>query len=260
MFNMGNMGLDNLNENHRLENEDEEFERLFSITSLRRTWRSLRRELRRVASRDVIDWTDWAVAIDASLASICEEILRATYTPSRATRIEDGKTKGLFRVFTSLNVKDALIYRHICDFALELALPRKVAGAFFSRRHTITPIGRTFEPSPDPSDRFYAIWLRYNEYRSRTLLNEPYEILVVTDISNYFDSIQHDLLFEYLAPLGLPRKAVGLLGRLLEIFRPESGHSPSPRVGIPVDELDCSKELAHVFLFEHDRLQGGRIR
>lgn len=58
---------------------------------------------------------------------------------------------------------------------------------------------------------------------------------------------------EYLAPLGLPRKAVGLLGRLLEALKPPAGHSPNPRIGIPADEFDCSRELAHVFLFEHDR-------
>ena len=56
----------------------------------------------------------------------------------------------------------------------------------------------------------YEIWLRYNEYRSRTFLTEPYSCLVVADITNYFDSIQHDLLIEYLAPLGLPRKAMGV--------------------------------------------------
>jgi hypothetical protein len=78
-------------------------------------------------------------------------------------------------------------------------------------------------------------------------------VLVVTDITNYFDSIQHDLLMEYLAPLGLPRKAIALLGRLLEVLKPTSGHSPNPRVGLPVDELDCSRQIAHVFLFEHDR-------
>ena len=32
-----------------------------------------------------------------------------------------------------------------------------------------------------------------------------------------------------------------------------AGHSPNPRIGIPVDEFDCSRQLAHVFLFEHDR-------
>ena len=105
----------------------------------------------------------------------------------------------------------------------------------------------------DPYLRFWDIWLRYNEYRTHTLLQQPYDCLVVSDITNYFESIQHELLIEYLSPLGLPRKAMGLLGRLLEDFRPAAGHSPNPRVGLPVDDIDCSRQLAHVFLFEHDR-------
>lgn len=137
---------------------------------------------------------------------------------------------------------------------MERGIKWKVQGAYFSRRFSRTPVGNTFNTKDlEPSDEFFAIWLRYNEYRSRTLLNQPYSVLVTTDISNYFESIQHDLLLEYLSPLGLPREVTGLLGRLLETFKPALGHSANPRVGIPVDELDCSRQLAHLFLFEHDR-------
>jgi hypothetical protein len=151
-------------------------------------------------------------------------------------------------------MRDTLVYRHIADVVLERALPTKVKGAYFSRRHAPTPIGPTFNLDPvDPYHKFFTVWLTYNAYRSKTMLNHPHEVMVVTDISNYFDSIQHDLLLEYLSPLALPRKTVGLLGRLLEALRPQAGHSPNPRVGLAQDEFDCSRELAHVFLFEHDR-------
>lgn len=229
------------------------FEELFSRDNLRKTWRALRRELRRTVARDVIDWTDWALTIESSLDLIRDQVLDGEYEPRPATRIEVGKSRGAYRVVTALNVRDALVFRVVCDRALELAVPSQVAGAYFSRRFSATPVGRLLGEPPDPSETFFSIWLRYNEYRSRTLLNVPYQVLVITDISNYFESIQHDLLFEYLAPLGLPRKAVGLLGRFLDAFRPKSGHSPTPRVGIPLDELDCSRELAHIFLYEHDR-------
>ncbi len=236
-----------------IEAQDDAFDRLFSIDNLQKTWRVIRRELQDTVTRDAVDWLDWALTIDSSLPIIREQILLGNYVPSPATRVEAGKSKGSYRVLTALNVRDALIYRHISDYALLIALPRKVEGAYFSRRQTATPVGKTFGYKPSESDEFYAIWLRYNEYRSKTLLNSPYQILVLTDISNYFESVSHDLLFEYLAPLGLPRKAVGTLGRLLEAFRPDAGHSPSPKLGIPVDDLDCSRELAHIFLFEHDR-------
>jgi hypothetical protein len=85
------------------------------------------------------------------------------------------------------------------------------------------------------------------------MLQGLYRTLVLADISNYFDSIQHSLLFEYLMPLGLPRESIGLLARVLLVLRPQSGFSPTPQLGLPVDEFDCSRQIAHVFLFEHDR-------
>ncbi len=91
-------------------------------------------------------------------------------------------------------------------------------------------------------------------YRNLIGLSGLYKYIVTTDITNYFESIQHGLLFEYLAQYGLPREAVGVLGKLLEALKPAAGFSPTPPpVGLPVDFYDCSRILGHVFLFEHDR-------
>ena len=236
-----------------IQEEEEKFRSLFSLRNLRNTWRIIRREAREYSVRDVLDFLDWAVSIEATLPDIQRDILSGRYTPTTPSRYESAKTKGAYRTITKLNIRDVLILRVISDKALELALSNKVKGAFFSRRHQVTPVGNTFTLENDPSPRFFPIWLRYQEYRTRTLLNQPSDILVVTDISNYFDSIAHELLMEYLAPLGLPRKAVGTLGRILEAVKPPAGHSPNPRIGIPVDEFDCSRQLAHIFLFEHDK-------
>ncbi len=232
---------------------ERDFNELFSLQKLRKTWNTLRKELKSVNTRDAVGWIDWIVTINQTLPTIRDQILKGEYTPSAISQLESAKSKGSFRIISLLNIRDALIYRHISDFALEKAIPSKVKGAFFSRRHQTTPVGKTFLIDTGDSAGFWEIWLRYNEYRSRTFLSSPYACLVVTDISNYFDSIQHELLFEYLMPLGLPRKSMGVLGKLLDAFRPWAGHSPRPRVGLPVDELDCSRQLAHVFLFEHDR-------
>jgi hypothetical protein len=234
--------------------DDRAFVRLFAVSRLAATSRALQREVREVRARDVVDWADWFVRLGQTLPSLRIEILEGEYAPGPPTRYEFAKGKGAYRVITVPNMRDVLVYRHISDEALRRALPTKVRGAYFSRRFTSTPIGPTFNLEPgDPYHKFFSIWLAYNTYRSRTLLNSPHDIVVVTDISNYFDSIHHELLLEYLAPLGLPRKAVGLLGRLFDGLRPTAGHSPNPAIGLAQDEFDCSRELAHVFLFEHDR-------
>ena len=236
-----------------LVDQERKFEELVSLERLRKTWKSVRREAKEHLVRDPIDCLDWAVTVGATLDQIRDDLLSGSYVPGSPTRYEAGKSKGSYRIMTVPNLRDALVYRLLSDAALDLALPAKVPGAYFSRRHHRTAVGRTFSLEEDPYLYFFQIWLRYQEYRTRTLMNEPYEILVVADITNYFDSISHELLMEYLSPLGLPRKAVALLGRLLEALKPLTGHSPNPRIGIPVDGFDCSRQLAHVFLFEHDR-------
>lgn len=197
--------------------------------------------------------------VEATLPQIHRSLMSGEYIPSPPTRYELAKSHGSYRIVTVPNIRDALVYRLLCDEVLELALPSKAPGAFFSRHHAKTPVGRTFSLDDDPYLRFFDIWLRYQEYRTQTMMNQPYEVLVVSDITNFFDSISHDLLFEYLSPLGLPRKAVGLLGRILEVLKPTAGHSPNPGLGIPVDEYDCSRQLAHVFLFEHDHRMASKF-
>lgn len=233
--------------------EDVKFEELFSQKNLRTTWNTIRKESRSHRVRDCLDYIDLAVTIDASLKKLREAILSGDYTPTPPSRYELAKSKGAFRLVTIPNLRDALVYRLISDNALERAIPEKVPGAYFSRRHKATPIGTTLNIEEDPYLSSFNIWFKYQEYRSQTLLSDIYNILVITDITNFFDSISHDLLLEYLSPLGLPRKAIGLLGRLLEMYKPPTGHSPNPKIGIPVDEFDCSRELAHIFLFEYDK-------
>lgn len=233
--------------------EEKRFCDLVSIGNLRNTWKQVRREIREHRIRDCIDWLDWAVSIETCLPQLQNALLSGEYTPLPPMRYELAKSKGAFRIITFPNIRDILVYYLICDKALELATTMKVPGSFFSRKHKATPVGKAIDSIDEPSSSFFSIWLRYQQYRTRTMLNKPYEVLVVSDITNYFDSISHELLMEYLSPLGLPRKAVGILGRLLETLKPTAGHSPNPRIGIPVDECECSRTLAHIYLFEHDR-------
>lgn len=230
------------------------FEELFDTSRMRRTWKQLRKELTRSLLRDCIDFAEFDLFTSDWIKSLSSEVVSGAYQPMPPTRREESKSAGAFRVITAPSLKDGLVYRHICDYAYELARPTEWMGAFFSRRFRMEIVGRKVD-SIDDHDylEFFEIWRRYAAYRKHIGLSGLYRVLVVTDLSNYFESIQHELLYEHLGSLGIPRKALGVLGKLLDVLRPDSGHSASPAVGLPTDEIDCSRTLAHIFLFEHDR-------
>ena len=102
------------------------FEELFSIRRLQTTCKVIRKEVCLLRARDVVDWLDWFLTLGISLEHLQEQVISGQYNPSTPTRFEMGKQKGAFRTITSLNICDAVVYRHIADVALELAIPHKV--------------------------------------------------------------------------------------------------------------------------------------
>jgi len=229
------------------------FEELCSVENLGIVWSKVKSVLRNTNSRDAIDWLDWQSTIETTLPLIRDEVVVGSYEPQFPARFRIPKAKGSFRAMAVPNLRDVLVYRLVSEIALARGHASKVPGAFFARAEEKHPIGKTltFEDWDYPG--FFEVWLRYQEYRSQTLLSDPTSHLVVTDITNFFDSISHDVLMEYLAPLGLPRQLLGTLGKILDVLKPATLHSRNPGIGIPTDEFDCSRTLAHLFLFEHDR-------
>jgi hypothetical protein len=94
--------------------------------------------------------------------------------------------------------------------------------------------------------------MKYDQYRKRLLLDKIYPFIVTTDITNYFDTILYDRVADSLHGIRIDRNLVGLLFFILERLSIRDAFNESPRIGLPVDEFDCSRTLAHIVLFPHD--------
>ena len=221
---------------------------------MRRTWLELRRELTKTDFRDCVDYVEIDLLWDEWLDRLRRRLLDGSYRPQEPGRREAAKSNGAFRVITSPAIEDVLVYRTITDFVYQTARRSEPRGAFFGRRHVKEPVGTKIDRlSEEAYESFFEIWLRYDEYRKRLLRSGLYEFILITDISNFFESVPHGLLLEYLAAYRLPREARGILTQLIDVLRPASGHSAAPAIGLPVEQFDSSRTLAHIFLFEHDR-------
>jgi tetratricopeptide (TPR) repeat protein len=238
-------------------NYDKNFSSIWHVKKLMQAWKAIREGLKKADARDCLDYIEFDLFAEAKIKALRESIISGSYIPGHAGMFELAKGRGAFRTVSILSPEDSLVFRRLVDNIYLQAQKYEPEGVFYAQGQPTVPIGphliSVANLEEDIYESAWKIWFIYNQYRTRTLLNKVLPILVTADITNFFESIQHELLIEYLAPLGLPRKAIGLLGKLLESFKPESGDSPTPRVGLPVDQHDCSRVLAHVFLFEHDR-------
>ncbi len=234
--------------------QDKDFEALWQTRRLKTTWKAIRKGLKKSDARDCLDYLEFDLFAEERIKLLRKSIIGGSYVPAEPGTFELAKERGAFRVMTVLTAEDALVYRHLVDDIYRRAQRDEPSGVFFAQGQPTVPVGPEMKAyiGLDYEDG-WQLWIRYHQYRTKTLLNTIGRVLVITDVTNYFESIQHELLLEHLSPLGLSRKATGLLGRLLERFKPASGHSSTPRVGLPVDQHDCSRALAHIFLFEHDR-------
>ena len=105
----------------------------------------------------------------------------------------------------------------------------------------------------------FAMWLKFNQYRKRLLQEKVHPFIVVTDINTFFDSILYNRVIDITHAVAINPDIVGLLLFLLERLSVRGAYTESPRIGLPVDEFDCSRTLAHLVLFPHDRRMTNRV-
>lgn len=227
-----------------------------------KSWKEIRKRLRYGQLRDIVDHIDYDVNPDTWITRVHHQINTGSYEPSRPTRFSIGKSRGFSRWMTFPEIPDLVLFHAICTMVVERAQKRrrKHSNVYFARDQIDKARRRIHDDSLSNGhietleygrDSFLA-WMMFNQYRKLLAFNRPYQYIVTTDISNFFDSIAHVQLEAALFELGLPRSLVGLLQVLLERLMFRDPYSSHPRVGIPVDEFDCSRCLAHLVLFAHD--------
>jgi len=230
--------------------------------SLWRAWKEVRKELRRASVRDVVDFLEYDIDPDVWINRLRRQISAGTYEPSTPRRFSLAKSHGFSRRMTAPEIPDLVLYRAIVDYLYKKARCREHKNVYFSQEVLSSaraaaereaekemahvaweyPVGR----------RSFLRWLRYDQYRKHLILKRIYPYLVITDITNFFDSVLHTHVAEAMRGFAAPPRMIGLLFFLLERLSIREDYTDSPRIGLPVDEFDCSRTLAHLVLFAHD--------
>ncbi len=233
-----------------------------SKTSLWSTWKIVRAELKNATMRDVIDFVDYDVDPDKWIRTLLVQISSGRYEPATPFRFTIGKSNGFSRTMTQPAIPDLVLYRTIVDEIYRKALRREHKHVYFKRerlqsaqklaqQQAVLQINWATQYRMT-SQRSFLNWLRFAQYRKYLLLQATHPYLVVTDITNFFDSLLHSHVDEAIRGLPVTPRMIGLLFFLLERLSIRQDYAGSHGISLPVDEFDCSRTLAHITLFSHD--------
>lgn len=235
--------------------------------SLWSAWKEVRQQLKRSPRRDVLDYLEYDIDPDIWIGRLLTQIKTAEYFPERPTRFCIAKSKGFDRVLTLPAIPDIVLYRTIVDLLFSRAARKQVKHAYFCQA-TLSRVvdavendaklamaaAKSDDSSPYSlgSKTTFLEWLRFDQYRKLLIFEKVHPFIVLTDITNFFDSVLYGRIEESLYGLKVPPRLISLLFLILENLSLREAFTPVQRIGLPVDPCDCSRVLAHMILFPHD--------
>jgi len=231
-------------------------------SSLWTAWKGIRADLRRSSIRDVVDFLEYDIDPTIWINRLLERINDGSYEPTSPRRFMLAKTGGFSRQMTIPTIRDLVLYRAIADYLYEKAKRFEKKHVYFLQANLSKAADAAAKEAREEmfvvsrygsaSRRSFLQWLRYDQYRRYLILKEIFPYLVITDITNFFDSILYSHVAEALRRFATPSRMIGLLFFILERLSIRADYADSARIGLPVDEFDCSRVLAHIVLFSHD--------
>jgi hypothetical protein len=237
-------------------------------SSLWKSWKVVRKELKNSSIRDVVDFLDYDVHPDVWISRLLAQLELGEYEPDIPRRFTLGKSKGFSRTMALPGIPDLVLYRAVVDHIYARSKRKRHKHVHFLRdelsraqkKALDEALGRMAEAArsettsnyPSTGTASYYNWLRFEQYRKQLLFEDTHDFIVATDVANFFDSVLHSHVARALQGLTIAPRMVGLLFFLLERLSIRQDYASSYGISLPTDEFDCSRTLAHMILFAHD--------
>jgi hypothetical protein len=146
---------------------------------------------------------------------------------------------------------DALVLQVLVENVAEQIVKHQPSeNAFYSRdKHNV----RKPHESSDYRLNFRQQWKKLQKEIYR--FNDERKLLIVTDLSNYYDSINiNELKKVFLGYINANEVLVDILFRVIEEISWKPDYLPYTFRGLPTSNLEAIRLLAHSFLFEIDEV------
>ena len=235
-----------------------------SKTSLWAAWKEVRTEVKNSTVRDIADFLDYDIDPDVWIARLLTQIKTGSYEPQAPLRFALAKSGGFKRRLTFPAIPDIVLFRAVANFVHKKAQRQQQPHVYYRRVDLKRAAQAALQGAARNQNRLASIyrftskksfqnWREYEQYRKLLILKKVHRFIVVSDITNFFDSVLHSEVSNALRNFPIPSRLIGLLFFLLERLTIRADFSDSPRIGLPVDEFECSRTIANLVLFPHDR-------
>ncbi|GIP17527.1 hypothetical protein J40TS1_31690 [Paenibacillus montaniterrae] len=227
-----------------------ELSKIFEKKQITEVWRKIVKEqLRNLDIKDLFDHYDFNYNIEERATSIRNDILNGSYKVSQAMTYRIEKKLGVCRHLVAPQPTDALVFQVLVENISKSVLENQPSeNSFYSRdKHNVS--------KPHDVDE-YGLTLRAHWKKMQSKIynfNEEKELIVVTDLANYYDSIDIRELRKVFTSLSkISEVIIDLIFRIIEEVSWKPDYLPYSARGLPTTNIEGIRLLAHSFLFEID--------
>lgn len=221
------------------------FEDVINIKHCEIAWKQLKNTFRKEIIRDPFEYLDYEVHLEENLWSLVTKVNNHSYIPKKPIIVQFAKSKGLYRPVAILDVEDLILYQAII-IKIAPTLDKLLSDGIFAARATGN--------NKNPFKGWYKEWPKYQR-KLRVFKDSGYDVLVITDISAYFENIDHGILKDIILQNQVDKKLVDLLFFMLETWTHRPEYCSNLYRGIPqTTNQECSNFLSNIFLHQHDKI------
>lgn len=218
----------------------------------KKIWRStVRGQLRNMDIKDLYDHYDFNYNIEDRIQTIKSSILDGSYSVGTPLIYKTEKKYGICRHMVIPQPEDALILQCLIEQISSSILKKQPSeNAFYSRdKHNVKKPHEAVEYGLGFRGQWKALQKKIYNF------TDACDYLVVTDLTNYFDSIDlSELRRVFVSYTEADEVIIDLIFRIVEGLSWKPDYLPYSHRGLPTVNIEPIRLLAHSFLFEVDQI------
>lgn len=226
--------------------------KIFEKKKLANIWRNIvKSQLRALDLKDLFDHYDFNYNIEERSLAIRNEILNGTYKVSQPLIYRIEKKFGVCRHLVIPQPNDAVVLQTLVENIADSILSNQPSeNAFYSRdKHSLA--------FPHEVTEYGLTWRQQWKKLQKQIYHfqEEKSLIVVTDLSNYYDSIDLEELRKVFTSYSkIDEVLIDLLFRIIQEISWKPDYLPYTKRGLPTTNIEGIRLLAHSFLFEVDEV------